>query len=65
MLYSRKFSVSHLSVDKLQAVNNAAKRDVKLFHDFFNVAREKNRFQEVLQVVEKNGQKNAIPISEN
>lgn len=39
-------------VDKLQVVNEAAERGVKLCHDFLNVARDENRFQDVLQVVE-------------
>lgn len=39
-------------VNKFQVVNEAAERGVKLCHDFLNVARNENRFQEVLQVVE-------------
>ena len=39
-------------VQSLQVVNEAAERGVKLCHDFLGVTMDKERFQDVLQVVE-------------
>ena len=45
------------TVDKLQVVNEAAERGVKLCHDFLNVARDEKRFQDIPQVVESDRQR--------
>ena len=46
-----------LIVDKLQVVNEAAERGVKVCHDFLGVTRDENHFHDVLQVVESDGQR--------
>ena len=46
-----------LIVDKLQVVNEAAERGVKVSHDFLGVTRDEKYFQDVLQVVESDRQR--------
>ena len=41
-----------LIVDKLQLVNEAAERGVRVCHDFLGITRDEKHFQDVLQIVE-------------